>query len=365
MSRARANQILNRNDHLPADRWYMVARRGEHPIALEENGRRIVLLQIVDETACEAMVNRFREALEADPAYQPLVDYDHFSEDTENSSEAAGWITALDNRDDGLYAQIEWTDTGAAAVNGKRFRFLSPVWHRKDCDDLGNRRIRPMRLDRAAVTNDPNIRGIRPLINRAENGATEPAEPAGDPRADTGGKESSMDYKAELLAMLGLPAEASDEEVAKACAARKDELANSQAAAEAAAKAAAEEKEQLKNRAEQAEAKLAEHERKTLETDVEKDLDEFKDRFTNREEVKAQLLANRAGTRKLLEAMKPIPGLTEPLRNRKDAKAPEPLVDNAAVINRKVQEYRAANRCSFDQAWDAVRASEPELFRKS
>jgi hypothetical protein len=142
-------------------------------------------------------------------------------------------------------------------------------------------------------------------------------------------------------------------------------LANSQAAAEAAAKTAAEEKEQLKNRAEQAEAKLAEHERKTLEADVEKDLDEFKDRFTNREEVKAQLLANRAGTRKLLEAMKPIPGLTEPLRNRKDAKAPDPLVDNAAVINRKVQEYRATNRCSFDQAWDAVRASEPELFRKS
>ncbi|MCS7187444.1 MAG: phage protease [Armatimonadota bacterium] len=38
---------------------------------------------------------------------------------------AAGWVKALEVRDDGLYAQIEWTDIGKEAVEKGRFKYVS------------------------------------------------------------------------------------------------------------------------------------------------------------------------------------------------------------------------------------------------
>jgi len=40
------------------------------------------------------------------------VDFDHFSLDTEKSSEAAGWISDLESRDTGLWARVRWSDAG-------------------------------------------------------------------------------------------------------------------------------------------------------------------------------------------------------------------------------------------------------------
>ena len=44
-----------------------------------------------------------------------------------------------------------------------------PVWARSDCVDLGGGRVRPVRILNAAVTNDPNLKGMVPLSNRAES----------------------------------------------------------------------------------------------------------------------------------------------------------------------------------------------------
>ena len=57
-----------------------------------------------------------------------LVDFDHFSLDTGQSSEAAGWITDLESRDTGLWARVRWSDAGLAAVRGGRFRLMNPVF---------------------------------------------------------------------------------------------------------------------------------------------------------------------------------------------------------------------------------------------
>jgi len=46
----------------------------------------------------------------------------------------AGWIGGLEHRDDGLYAQIRWSDLGHQALTGGRYRLASPVWNRADCD---------------------------------------------------------------------------------------------------------------------------------------------------------------------------------------------------------------------------------------
>ena len=154
--------LLNREGfRIPADGFYQIAPLGE--FAHVQAG----LVQVVDQDACEGMVNRFADEAKAANFAGLLVDFDHFSLDGEKRSEAAGWITALENRDGGLFAKIRWSDVGEEAVKGGRYRFLSPVWARSDCTDLGNGRVRPMRLLNAAVTNDPNLKGMQPLSNSA------------------------------------------------------------------------------------------------------------------------------------------------------------------------------------------------------
>ena len=153
--------ILNRDFRLPDDGWYHIAPLGEFSHA----GAGVI--QVIDQESCIAMASRF--AADANTPNFPglLIDFDHFSLDGEKRSEAAGWILGLENRDSGLWTQIRWSDSGEEAVKGGRYRFLSPVWARSDCVDLGNGRVRPVRILNAAVTNDPNLKGMVPLSNRA------------------------------------------------------------------------------------------------------------------------------------------------------------------------------------------------------
>jgi hypothetical protein len=95
------------------------------------------------------------------------VDFDHFSLDTEKSSEAAGWISDLESRDTGLWARVRWSDAGLSAVRGGRFRLMSPVFPPPSaCEDLGGGKIRPVVLVSVALTNEPNIKGGKPIANR-------------------------------------------------------------------------------------------------------------------------------------------------------------------------------------------------------
>jgi phage I-like protein len=175
------NLILNRDFKMPDDGWYQLAPLGEFPHAMAG------VVQVVDAESCTAMVARFKADAAVPNFAGLLVDFDHFSLDERARSEAAGWIVDLEARgkksdgavvsdgsDDegwGLWGKIRWSDLGEAAVKGGRYRFLSPVWARPDCVDLGpdplngRDRVRPVRLLNAAVTNDPNLKGLRPLSN--------------------------------------------------------------------------------------------------------------------------------------------------------------------------------------------------------
>jgi phage I-like protein len=154
--------ILNRDFKMPDDGWYHVAPLGEFPHP--SSG----LIQVVDAPSVTAMANRFATESKAENFPGLLTDFDHFSNDPSQPSAAAGWIYDLQNRDTGLWAKIRWSDLGQEAVIGGRYRLVSPVWNRSDCEDLGNNRVRPMRLDRVALTNDPNLKGLTPLTNRAD-----------------------------------------------------------------------------------------------------------------------------------------------------------------------------------------------------
>src|SRR5271168_3650099 len=151
------------------DGWFHIAPHGTFP---HPNGA----LQVIDAEACEAMLRTFNEEARQPNFPGLLVDFDHFSHDPAQPTTAAGWIGALEHRNDGLYAQIRWSDLGHQALTGGRYRLASPVWNRADCDQWtapapdgrDTVHLRPRRLDRLALTNDPNLPGLMPLSNRRE-----------------------------------------------------------------------------------------------------------------------------------------------------------------------------------------------------
>ena len=165
------NLILNRDFTMPTDGWYQFAPMGEFPHAGAD------VIQVVDAEACTAMSARFKADAAAENFAGLLIDFDHFSMDGSQRSEAAGWVTDMESRDTGLWGKIRWSDIGEEAVKGGRYRFLSPVWARSDCVDLGPStgsgqvvaRIRPVRMINAALTNDPNLKGLSPLSNSGQS----------------------------------------------------------------------------------------------------------------------------------------------------------------------------------------------------
>jgi phage I-like protein len=311
--------MLNRE--LPADGWFHVVPRGEFDHA--ESGTK----QVLDDAALEAMANNFTGEL--------LVDQDHFSYQPDKPSTAMGWIKQLAKRADGLWAKIEFTPPGLDAVKNGLYRFVSPVWARADTEDLGHGRLRPLRLDSVGLTNSPNLKGMVPLSNRQQQ--TDGA-PGGRALPTHGGRP----MKDKLIPVLGLAADAADSAVVEAVT-------------------------QLKNRIvalEESNATIKASNRALLEAQVEADLAKYADRIANKDAMKKALLANRADTIALLEAI--TPPAAPALHNRATAKTPG---QNGAAQKSPAQQaeelIRAkmlANRCGYRAAFEAVAAEKPELF---
>lgn len=311
------------------DGWFHIAPLGTFP---HPTGA----LQVIDAEACEAMLRTFDE--EARQPHFPglLVDFDHASHDPALPTTAAGWIGALEHRDNGLYAQIRWSDVGHAALTGGRYRLASPVWNRADCDQwtapAGTEaretlHLRPRRLDRLALTNDPNLPGLVPLTNRREKekgkGERDYAEEPSSvllPFSLNPVPSQPMNLRNEILHLLQLPETAADGEITEALRRRDDEL------------------ESLRNRC----AQLAEAQADT-------DLERFADVITNRDVVRAQLVANRDGTLAVLNALRqpePVAPLHQPHRHRPHLHllsplAPEPDSASARRIANRARQLQS------------------------
>ena len=270
------------------DGWFHIAPHGTFP---HPNGA----LQVIDAEACEAMLRTFNEEARQPNFPGLLVDFDHFSHDPAQPTTAAGWISSLEHRGDGLYAQIRWSDLGHEALTGGRYRLASPVWNRGDCDQwtalAGDREVvhlRPRRLDRLALTNDPNLPGLAPLSNRSvsdslpsvavagpRDGAASPIRPISPIGPISSTQPTTMNLRTEILQQLHLHGTATDAEIADALRGQLGEL------------------DTLRDRC----ARLT-------EAQVDADLDRFADVITNRDVVRAQLVANRDGTLALLNALR-------------------------------------------------------------
>ena len=374
------NLILNRNFELPADGWHQLAPLGEFPHAAAG------VTQVIDEAACSQMVSAFETVKNSSDNFPGLlIDFDHFSLDAAKHSEAAGWITDLkfispisvdqcesvvnsltpSHSPAGLFAQIRWTDTGEAAVKGGRYRFLSPVWAKSDCEDLGNDRLRPVRLLNAAVTNDPNLKGILPLSNRSgeapqASGLKPKASSSFDfsPLGNNTNKETRMQPVIDaLLNKLNLPADTAQDAIITA-------IENMAAPDDVAA---------LTNRAETAEQSLANMQSAQLEADADAFLEDNAALIENRDEVRTQFIENRTLTEAVFKNLKapvapkpvaPAPASPKPLHNRdskvaatqnRDASASE---SNAVKIRNRAAEIMKTERVAYTEAF---RRAEQEL----
>lgn len=306
--------ILNRQGTLPADSWYEIETPGDH------HNPAAGVVQRLDGPAFDAIVNRF-QAQAARPNFGGLlIDQDHFSLDASKSSEAFGWLKELRNRDGHLEGRIEWTDLGKPAVEGQRYKFFSTVYEPSPVEKLGSAQIRnravplirPLVLDRLALTNDPNNKGGKPISNRNGN----PADAA---------DENKTTMKS-LLKKLGLDEGASEESAVAAL-------------------------QVIQNRASQVETITAERDT-LLAAQVDTDLEKYKNRFkaADRERWKKALITNRAGAIELLDSIEVKETEAKPdptkITNRAGAKTPAEIEAAKAADQEKARGAKIRNRAA-------------------
>ena len=201
--------------------------------------------QICTREAFDALVAKW----EADGKPEILVDFDHASE-MGGATEAAAWATKLSSDDEGLHAVFRMTDKGAEALTATRYRYLSPAWY---VDEEGH----PTELSTIALTNRPNLPVPR-LLNRKQTEAAPATNAEGDAHLpdpasagegnppEEGNTTNTDNGMEQIKEMLGLAAEATDDEVRaaiEALRAERDQLKSEKDKMEAAANEAALEKE--------------------------------------------------------------------------------------------------------------------------
>ena len=133
------------------------------------------------------------------------IDYEHQSLGRYNARPdglrpAAGWIGRLEVRDDGLWAcEVSWTARARELLRSGEYRYFSPViyWTDEDYTDVAG-------LGPVALTNDPAMRGVRPLaaVRCAGRGESEGVLSSGGPEeaGEVGGDEA-LALRSEIAAL--------------------------------------------------------------------------------------------------------------------------------------------------------------------
>lgn len=199
--------ILNRDFQHPADGWYHIEPKGEHP------NRTAGVVQVIDDQAVHNIVNRFNlEAMagKLSHGHEMLIDHEHFSHDADKETRAFGWLTQLENRNDGVYGRIRWSNTGKQAVDGGDYRFFSTEYSPDDLEEIDKDRVRPKAIAGLTLTNRPNNRGGKPITNRNNLPPSPAASTAEDP-ADK--KIKNRETMKQIANKLGLSADASEDAI--------------------------------------------------------------------------------------------------------------------------------------------------------
>lgn len=109
-------------------------------------------------------------------------------------SPARGWIVEMQARENGIWGRVEWSKEGAALIAGRAYRGLSPVIQHDKATKVIDRILR------ASLVNVPNLRGLVALNSQQQ--------------------ETDMDFLQRMAELLGLKADASEEDVTTALQSR-------------------------------------------------------------------------------------------------------------------------------------------------
>jgi len=101
-----------------------------------------------------------------------VIDYEHQTL-TGKEAPAAGWLKKFVKKGaEGLHAVVEWTERAKQYFANKEYRYFSPVfWVRK-----ADRKI--ISIDHIALTNDPKINHLRPIIAKMSRDEAKEAQEA-------------------------------------------------------------------------------------------------------------------------------------------------------------------------------------------
>jgi len=99
---------------------------------------------------------------------QMVIDYDHSTDLVPANPRvrgepvpAAGWITGMQSRKDGIWGLVEWTQRAADFIANREYRYLSPTFRRRETGEI-------VSILRAALTNTPNLDQLTALASAQE-----------------------------------------------------------------------------------------------------------------------------------------------------------------------------------------------------
>jgi phage I-like protein len=157
------------------------------------------------------------------------MDYEHQSLtaiDKTDPTPASGWINSLSADETGVYGDVEWTERASGFIAAREYRFISPVF------TADKKTGEVQQLVGAGVTNNPNLK-LASFNSIDFDFAAAASHYTREHNSRAASSALTKHMKDQLLALYGLPADASDEAIVAAATAAKTDAAHAKAAAEA------------------------------------------------------------------------------------------------------------------------------------
>jgi uncharacterized protein (UPF0335 family) len=142
-------------DSAHAPEWIMWMPGGDHTITARQAGKAVTRNIRVDAPGARAVQASLLEHLSG--RQRPFFDFDH------ESKAAAAWPTEFawrDTPEPGVYARVEWSDQGRAAIAGKTYRAFSPTFFVDEADPA---HVVAAPLTMGGLVNNPAFREIKPI----------------------------------------------------------------------------------------------------------------------------------------------------------------------------------------------------------
>lgn len=124
----------------------------------DRRGRKVMTL------AARTVASVIAESFAAATGHVLPIDFDHrsFGPQGAQDSRAAGWITAMDVEGDRIFASVEWTDDGRRALEGRSYRFVSPVFKNRPDGTV-------VLIEGAGLVNNPALPELRQIASKDEH----------------------------------------------------------------------------------------------------------------------------------------------------------------------------------------------------